>query len=238
MASSHRSAASSMRLQGSRNRINIEIGNINKEQELQHPSPHGNARGQEEESEPRSYSKKKIVIIGIAIATFLVILLSIVIALVRSNTTENQKTEAVQTGTSVPLNYQQNVFYCPPDWYGHNKSCYKLSEEEKNWNESKNSCFLHNATLAKITEEEIVTNGIIRMFTKVHVFWIGLTREPNQHWKWLDGENATMEVKGNGGDCAFLDDEVTAMSVRCSTEHYYVCKKPMLSKILKENWNS
>uniref|UniRef100_A0A8C5S2S4 C-type lectin domain-containing protein n=1 Tax=Laticauda laticaudata TaxID=8630 RepID=A0A8C5S2S4_LATLA len=191
---------------------------------------------QEEETEPRSYSKK-IIAFAITIAAILIIILSILIALVLSSTMENQKTETVQTGTSVPLNYQQNAFDCPPDWFGHNKSCYKLSEEEKNWNESKNSCFLHNATLAKITEEEIVTNGIMRMFTKVHVFWIGLTREPNQHWKWLDGKNATMEVKGNGGDCAFLDDEVTAMSVRCSTEHYYMCKKPMLQKILKENRN-
>ncbi|KAG8147949.1 hypothetical protein E2320_022993, partial [Naja naja] len=33
--------------------------------------------------------------------------------------------------------------------------------------------------------------AIVRMFTRGHVFWIGLKREPGQPWKWLDGENAT-----------------------------------------------
>ncbi|XP_060547107.1 C-type lectin domain family 2 member B-like [Pantherophis guttatus] len=126
-------------------------------------------------------------------------------------------------GTLVPLRHQQDVIKCPPDWIGHQGHCYKFSVEEKNWKESQKFCILHNAFLAKITKEEM---AIVRMFTRDHVFWIGLKREPDQPWKWLDGENSTLEVMGNGGDCAYLDDDdVTASSGRCTTEHHYICKK-------------
>ncbi|KAG8147948.1 hypothetical protein E2320_022993 [Naja naja] len=90
-------------------------------------------------------------------------------------------------GTLVPLNHQQNAIDCPPDWIGYQEHCYKFSGE-KNWKESQNVCISHTASLAKITQEE---KAIVRMFTRGHVFWIGLKREPGQPWKWLDGENAT-----------------------------------------------
>ncbi|XP_058026092.1 C-type lectin domain family 2 member D-like [Ahaetulla prasina] len=125
-------------------------------------------------------------------------------------------------GTLVPLRHQEDAIKCPSDWIGHQGHCYKLSGEEKNWKESQNFCISHTASLAKITQEEM---AIVKMFTRENVFWIGLRREPDQPWKWLDGENSTLEVMGNGGDCAYLDEDVTANSGRCTTEHRYICKK-------------
>ncbi|XP_058023703.1 C-type lectin domain family 2 member D11-like, partial [Ahaetulla prasina] len=130
-------------------------------------------------------------------------------------------------GTSVPLNCQKEAIKCPSvtcpsDWIGHQRHCYNLSRDEKNWNESQKFCMLHNASLAKITKEEMdfVTN-----LTRNYIFWIGLKREPDQPWKWLDGENAMLKVRGDGGDCAYLVDDATASSGRCTTEHRYICKK-------------
>ncbi|ETE57991.1 Early activation antigen CD69, partial [Ophiophagus hannah] len=95
-------------------------------------------------------------------------------------------------GRSVPSNHQKDAIKyppvtCPPDWIGHQGHCYKLSREEKNWKESQNFCILHNASLAKITDEEM---DFVTMLTRNHVFWIGLKREPDHSWKWLDGANA------------------------------------------------
>ncbi|XP_039197781.1 C-type lectin domain family 2 member D-like isoform X2 [Crotalus tigris] len=200
------------------------------EQEMQPLSLNGSASGQEEEPEQKclspcyKYIKARI---GTVISHIILIVIIIVIACLLLRARENQKIQAVQMGTSVPLNCQKDVIEClpvtcPPDWIQHQGHCYKLSEEEKNWTESQHFCILHKASLAKITKEE---RGIMKMFTRDRFFWIGLKRESNQPWKWLDGDNATMEVEGNGGDCAFLDSDFTARSVRCSTEHYYMCKK-------------
>ncbi|XP_070593847.1 C-type lectin domain family 2 member B-like isoform X2 [Erythrolamprus reginae] len=125
-------------------------------------------------------------------------------------------------GALLPLSCQQDVIDCPPDWIAYQGHCYKFSREEKNWKESQNLCVLHNASLAKITEEEM---SFIKLFTRPNVFWIGLRREPDQPWKWLDGENSMLEVMGNGGDCAFVDDGATTSSGRCNMEHRYICKK-------------
>ncbi|KAG8127779.1 hypothetical protein E2320_014683, partial [Naja naja] len=128
-------------------------------------------------------------------------------------------------GTLMPLNQQQDVFHCPPDWIGYQGHCYKFSREEKDWKESQNFCITYTASLAKLIAEEM---DFMRMFTRDHIFWIGLKREPDQTWKWLDGENSTLEVMGNGGDCAFLHDGATAGSGKCTIEHRFICQKTLI----------
>ncbi|KAM6472767.1 C-type lectin domain family 2 member B-like [Liasis olivaceus] len=125
-------------------------------------------------------------------------------------------------GTLVPSNRQEDENKCPLAWIGHQGHCYRFSKEEKNWTESQNACISLGASLAKITDGEM---DIVENLINKNIFWIGLKREPDQPWKWLDGENSMLKVLGNGGDCAFLDDGATASSARCSTEHRYLCKK-------------
>ncbi|XP_070789564.1 C-type lectin domain family 2 member B-like [Pituophis catenifer annectens] len=186
--------------------------NMDEEKNLQGPPSNGSADGQEGETARVKTNKQrlsachkhKMAIIGIIISY---LIFGCVLFFL---------------GTLLPSNCQQDAIDCPPDWIGHQGHCYKLSREEKNWKESQNFCILHNASLAKITKEEM---DFVMTLTRNHVFWIGLKRESNQPWKWLDGENSTLEVVGNGGDCAYLNDDSTASSVRCSTEHHYICKK-------------
>ncbi|XP_063148872.1 C-type lectin domain family 2 member B-like [Candoia aspera] len=124
-------------------------------------------------------------------------------------------------GRSTSPNCQMGAIQCPLDWIGHRGRCYKPSEEEKNWQESQNACISLDASLAKITDEEM---EFVKTITDNDIFWIGLRRKPNQPWKWPDGEHSTWEVLGDE-DCVFLDDGATPSSGRCSTEHRYICKK-------------
>ncbi|XP_070593845.1 C-type lectin domain family 2 member D-like isoform X2 [Erythrolamprus reginae] len=133
-------------------------------------------------------------------------------------------------GRSMSSNHQNDAINClsvacPPDWIGYQGHCYNLSRDEKNWMESQNSCILHNASLAKITMEEM---DFVMKLIRHQVFWIGLKREPGQPWKWLDGENATLDIGGKGGYCAYLDDDGTANAGTCGNEHRYICTKKIL----------
>ncbi|XP_070591780.1 NKG2-D type II integral membrane protein-like [Erythrolamprus reginae] len=203
----------------------IEMPNKDEEHEQQQQHPNGNARGQEENPESRcKYRKRPCIAILLAIICILLITNFIFVALFVSSTMENQKCQALQTGTpGTPLNIQKDATECTSDWHVYQGFCYKLSKEEKDWLDSRDDCLSHNASLAKVTEEERDT---MRMFTRDSVYWIGLKRDaPNQPWQWLDGENATIKIIGNGGDCAFLDSDVKGNAVRCTSRHHYMCKK-------------
>ncbi|XP_062978347.1 C-type lectin domain family 2 member D-like isoform X1 [Elgaria multicarinata webbii] len=111
---------------------------------------------------------------------------------------------------------------CPRYWIGYEGKCYYFSKEKRNWMYSQKFCSLHNASLAKIEPEEM--NFVMRLKGK-DIYWIGLRRNPGQPWKWTNGVNSTLEVMGDGGDCAFLSDETTAISSRCRMELLWICRK-------------
>ncbi|XP_026546616.1 C-type lectin domain family 2 member B-like [Notechis scutatus] len=199
------------------NHTNPGIMNMDEEKKLQSSLSNGSAGEQEEDAahgEPvsRCFSRlpfPSYLLIGIVIISYLIF-------------------GGFFFGMGI-LYHQRNAIKCipvtcPPGWIGYERRCYKFSEEEKTQNESQNICTLHNAFLANITKEM----DFVKKFTRDHVFWIGLKREPNQPWKWLDGENSTLEVMGNGGNCAYLNDDGTAGSGTCSNTHRYICKKNMI----------
>uniref|UniRef100_A0A8C6VC08 C-type lectin domain-containing protein n=1 Tax=Naja naja TaxID=35670 RepID=A0A8C6VC08_NAJNA len=130
-------------------------------------------------------------------------------------------------GTLVPFHRQRGAIpvTCPPDWIGYQGHCYEFSKEEKTFEESQNFCMWHNASLAKITKEDM---DLVMNIIRGNVFWINLIKEPNQPWKWGDGETATLKVWGDGENCAYLNDDGTASSGRCTTKHRFICKKLIL----------
>ncbi|XP_066469171.1 C-type lectin domain family 2 member D-like [Tiliqua scincoides] len=111
---------------------------------------------------------------------------------------------------------------CPHNWVGFQGRCYYFSREEKNWTSSQSFCHSQQASLARIESEQ---KDFINLFKLKYTYWIGLRRKPGQPWKWLNEEKATLPVMGDGGDCAYLNDEVKASSSRCSTEHHWMCSK-------------
>ncbi|XP_015681309.1 C-type lectin domain family 2 member D-like [Protobothrops mucrosquamatus] len=112
---------------------------------------------------------------------------------------------------------------CPPDWIGHQMKCFYFSDEEKNWTASQEFCSLHNASLAIIEKEE---RDFVQRYKGSTPHWIGFKRDPDQDWKWINGNASTLTVLGNGGNCAFLNDEGKASSSMCRTVHHWICSKP------------
>ncbi|XP_062978348.1 C-type lectin domain family 2 member D-like isoform X2 [Elgaria multicarinata webbii] len=112
---------------------------------------------------------------------------------------------------------------CPENWIGYEGNCYYFSKEKGNWNSSQNFCLSHNASLLTFSANQ-EKNFVMRLKGK-DIYWIGLRRNPGQPWKWTNGVNSTLEVMGDGGDCAFLSDETTAISSRCRMELLWICRK-------------
>ncbi|KAM6472766.1 C-type lectin domain family 2 member B-like [Liasis olivaceus] len=112
---------------------------------------------------------------------------------------------------------------CPPGWIWYNGKCYYFSVEEGNWTASQAFCSSYNASLAIIEKGEM---KFVLRYKGIAPHWIGFRRDPKRPWKWTDGNNSTLEVIGDGGDCAFLNGDATASSSRCSTAHHWICSKP------------
>ncbi|CAM5098878.1 unnamed protein product [Natator depressus] len=115
---------------------------------------------------------------------------------------------------------------CPDRWVGYQGKCYYFSEMEGNWESSQHHCSSLGASLAEInTLQDLV---FLMRYKGRTYHWIGLRREENQPWKWMNGTefNSMFEVKG-GGSCAYLND-VAVISSRCQTEKNWVCSKPSL----------
>ncbi|XP_015268546.1 PREDICTED: C-type lectin domain family 2 member B-like [Gekko japonicus] len=114
---------------------------------------------------------------------------------------------------------------CPTGWLNYEGKCYFFSEEEKNWTSSQSFCASHGSSLAVIETE--AEKAFIMHYGCSIDYWIGLQKEPDQTWKWIDGTelNDMLEVKGEGGDCVFLNSD-SAVSSRCHRIRNWVCSHP------------
>ncbi|XP_034277616.1 C-type lectin domain family 2 member D-like [Pantherophis guttatus] len=111
---------------------------------------------------------------------------------------------------------------CLTDWIGHQMKCFYFSDKEETWSASRDFCSFYNASLAIIEKEEM---DFVQRYKGTTSHWIGLQRDPNQPWKWVNGNVSMWEVLGDGGNCAFLNDEGKASCSRCQTLHHWICSK-------------
>ncbi|XP_053149373.1 C-type lectin domain family 2 member D-like [Hemicordylus capensis] len=113
---------------------------------------------------------------------------------------------------------------CPRYWNWYEGNCYYFSKEEKDWSSSQKFCAAHNASLARIESEDM---DFVMKYKGKSSYWIGLRREKGQPWKWINGDNSVLQVIGDGGNCAYLNDEgeATASSSMCNIEHLWLCRK-------------
>ncbi|KAH0630419.1 hypothetical protein JD844_013432 [Phrynosoma platyrhinos] len=112
---------------------------------------------------------------------------------------------------------------CPYDWIGYHGRCYFFSKEQRNWTFSKTFCSLQEAHL--LTFSPTQEKEFVMRYKGKAPFWIGLSRDPGQPWKWTDGDISTLKIIGDGGDCAFLNSRADATSSRCRTELRWICSK-------------
>ncbi|XP_021239196.1 C-type lectin domain family 2 member B-like [Numida meleagris] len=100
---------------------------------------------------------------------------------------------------------------CPNAWVGFQGKCYYFSNNESDWNSSREHCQRLGASLATIDTANC---------------WIGLHREEgDERWTWADGSAFTnwFQVRG-GGQCAYLNgDRIT--SGLCHVQKYWVCSR-------------
>nr|XP_034963089.1 C-type lectin domain family 2 member D-like isoform X2 [Zootoca vivipara] len=136
-------------------------------------------------------------------------------------TTERQRTGKAPEQPVPPC----KVHACASGWKAYEQKCYYFSDVEKNWTLSQSFCASQNASLAVLEREDEMR--VVMGLKGKYPFWIGVRREPGQRWKWLHGNSSALDVSGYGGNCACLNDEPTPSSLRCSTEHHFICTKTM-----------
>ncbi|XP_048344573.1 C-type lectin domain family 2 member B-like [Sphaerodactylus townsendi] len=124
---------------------------------------------------------------------------------------------------------------CPTRWLSYEGKCYFFSEEERDWASSQSFCASHGSSLAVIETE--VEKAFILRFGCSPDHWIGLRKEPDQTWKWIDGTelNNMLEVKGEDGDCAFLNSD-SAVSSHCHSTRRWSCSHPYIHARKKSCW--
>ncbi|KAL8213009.1 UNVERIFIED_CONTAM: hypothetical protein K2H54_060140 [Gekko kuhli] len=123
---------------------------------------------------------------------------------------------------------------CPSGWIGYEGKCYFFSDGGRNWTSGQSFCTSYGSSLAVIENEPekdwlACSEGLrvlafIMRYKCSSDYWIGLLKDPDHNWKWADGTelNSMLEVKGEGGDCAFLNSGY-AVSSRCYIQRNWIC---------------
>ncbi|XP_008576302.1 PREDICTED: C-type lectin domain family 2 member B [Galeopterus variegatus] len=113
--------------------------------------------------------------------------------------------------------------FCQDKWIGFENKCYYFSEDEKDWNLSRNHCSAQKADLTMIdTPEEM---HFLSRYKCTSDHWIGLTMTANREGKWINATkfNKWFTVRGNE-ECAYLNGDGVA-TARCYTERKWICRK-------------
>uniref|UniRef100_A0A8C1YS11 Zmp:0000000924 n=1 Tax=Cyprinus carpio TaxID=7962 RepID=A0A8C1YS11_CYPCA len=126
-------------------------------------------------------------------------------------------------------------------WFYYQLSFYYMSNETKNWTESRQDCLKKGADLI------IINNSTEHVSERYCVeFWIGVTDiDVEDRWKWVDGSNLTSGssehliggIKEPGGgtteNCAvtYLKDHPNLLGwhdVKCNDAYQGICEKSIL----------
>ncbi|XP_039621035.1 killer cell lectin-like receptor subfamily B member 1B allele A isoform X2 [Polypterus senegalus] len=118
---------------------------------------------------------------------------------------------------------------CPDLWIKCRMNCYYFSMNKTTWERSSSKCESNGSQLA-VAEDEEELDFLIDYCRSYLTFWIGLKRNPEEAWTWINEQlfNLTWktQVKENDGDCAYVGKQ-SVQSKSCSTDLHWVCKKPL-----------
>ncbi|XP_078138274.1 uncharacterized protein LOC139930178 [Centroberyx gerrardi] len=110
-------------------------------------------------------------------------------------------------------------------------SCYYISTEEKNWDQSRQDCLRRGANLVIIDSTD-KQNFVQRFNTNKKRVWIGLTDQKNT-WTWVDGTTLTLsrfwakgEPNSSDEDCVEYNPGLGGWNdVACDLERFFLCEK-------------
>uniref|UniRef100_A0A2K5SC04 C-type lectin domain family 2 member A n=1 Tax=Cebus imitator TaxID=2715852 RepID=A0A2K5SC04_CEBIM len=74
---------------------------------------------------------------------------------------------------------------CSEDWVGVRDKCFYFSDDTRNWTASKMFCSLQKSELAQIDTQKDME--FLKRFAGTDMYWIGLSRKPEDSWKWTNG---------------------------------------------------
>ncbi|KAG2464513.1 CD69 protein, partial [Polypterus senegalus] len=94
---------------------------------------------------------------------------------------------------------------CPDLWIKCRKNCYYFSVNKTTWDRSSWQCDSHGSQLA-VAEDEEELDFLIDYCRSYFTFWIGLKRNPEDGWTWINEQLFNLSWKTNvqeeSGDCA------------------------------------
>ncbi|XP_039469872.1 CD209 antigen-like [Oreochromis aureus] len=129
-------------------------------------------------------------------------------------------------------NLQRKLQDCRENWVAFSDSLYKVSSEQKSWEESRQDCLQKGADLMIIKSRE--EQNFANQFKKY--LWIGLTdSETDGTWTWVDGTRMTTSYwnsgepnggrKENCGQIKAYDSQNSWNDETCSNQHFWICEK-------------
>uniref|UniRef100_A0A667ZL84 C-type lectin domain-containing protein n=1 Tax=Myripristis murdjan TaxID=586833 RepID=A0A667ZL84_9TELE len=125
---------------------------------------------------------------------------------------------------------------CPDGWTKFSSSCYFISSESKNWEESRQDCLRRGADLMIINSRE--EQSFLNKFSDT--LWIGLSdQETEGEWRWVDGSglNYRYWAKGQpddygGEDCGEVRPTRDGWNdFPCSESLQWICEKKTCSGV-------
>ncbi|XP_020313262.1 CD209 antigen-like protein E [Oncorhynchus kisutch] len=144
-----------------------------------------------------------------------------------------QSTEVCSLQTCQAQYFQQQsqvpaCHMCDEGWLHFESSCYFLSRDRMNWDESRDECKKRGADLA------VITNKTVQTFLTMKgnlMYWIGL-RQRTRNWVWVNN-NALGQSYWSGsnrqGDCGLLTGrdppERSWSSTSCDQYSFYICQR-------------
>uniref|UniRef100_A0A8C1H0W8 Zmp:0000000924 n=1 Tax=Cyprinus carpio TaxID=7962 RepID=A0A8C1H0W8_CYPCA len=130
------------------------------------------------------------------------------------------------------------------EWIYYQFSFYYMSNETKNWTESRQDCLKKGADLIIINNSE--EQDFVKNNTANREFWIGVTDSDVEGiWKWVDGSNLTSGFwasnEPNGRtieNCAVTyltqwPKLIGWLDVKCNKDYQWICEKSILPLIRK-----
>ncbi|XP_049328196.1 asialoglycoprotein receptor 1-like [Astyanax mexicanus] len=120
-------------------------------------------------------------------------------------------------------------------WMYFNSSLYYVSTEQKKWSESRNDCRKRGSDLVIINSRE--EQDFINMWRNGQQAWIGLKRDTEGVWKWVDGSELTTGFWKDGepnnpkGHCVTTglgsDAAKNWVNNPCYHQFVWICEKRM-----------
>ncbi|XP_072010311.1 macrophage mannose receptor 1 isoform X2 [Engystomops pustulosus] len=147
-----------------------------------------------------------------------------------------------QTNVIAPTDPPQKPGKCPEiggkTWIPFRGHCYLIeSSYTRNWAQSSMECLRNGANLASVEdsiESDFLFHHIELLSDRVKSFWIGLYRNVEEKWLWLDSTPMDF-VNWNTGEPSDQSDEDcvevyatkgTWNNIYCTSYKGYICKKP------------